>query len=75
MYLRISSVAHVRAGHDELRVDYFCGPFLLGICPGTRETRPLLFSNSPIVLREVVDDAVRRRAGPRCGINISFEYG
>ena len=75
MYLRLSSVAHVRAGDDELRVDYFCGPFLLGICPGTRETRPLLFSNSPIVLREVEHDAVRRRPGPGRRPYIFIKYG
>ena len=75
MYLRFSSVAHVRAGDDVLRVDHLRGPLLFRIFPGVGETRPLLFSNSPIVLREVEHDAVRRRPGARCGTYISLEHG
>ena len=75
MYLRLSSVAHVRAGHDVVRVDHLRGPLLFRIFPGVGETRPLLECGPPIVLREVVDDAVRRRPGARCGTYISLEHG
>ena len=75
MYLRLSSFIDVRAGDDELRVDHLRGPLLLGIRAGVGEARPLLVSRPSIVLREVEHDAVRRRASPRCGINIPLEHG
>ena len=75
MYLRISSVAHVRAGHDVVRVDHLRRPFFLGICTGTGQARPLLVGRPSIVLREVEHDAVRRRPGPGRRPYFSFKYG
>ena len=75
MYLRLSSVAHVRAGDDELRVDHLRGPVLRSLRSGVGQARPLLVSRPSAVLREVEHDAVRGRPGPRCGINISLEHG
>ena len=75
MYLRLSSVAHVRAGDDELRLHNLRGPFLRSLFTGVSKTRPLLERGPSIVLREVEHDAVRGRPGPRCGAYISFKYG
>ena len=75
MYLRFGSLIDVRAGDDELRVDHLRGPLLFRIFPGTGQARPLLVGRPSIMLCEVVDDAVRRRPGPRCGINIFIKYG
>ena len=73
--LRFSSFIDVRAGDDVVRVDHLRGPVLRSLRSGVGQTRPLLVGRASIVLREVEHDAVRRRAGPRCGINISFKYG
>ena len=73
--LRLSSLIDVRAGHDVLRVDHLRGPVLRSLRSGVGQTRPLLVGRPPIVLREVEHDAVRGRASPGRGINISFKYG
>ena len=75
MYLRFSSVAHVRAGDDVLRVDHLRGPVLRSLRAGVGQTRPLLVRGPSIMLCEVVDDAVRGGAGPRCGTDFFIKYG
>ena len=75
MYLRLGSLIDVRAGDDVLRVDHLRGPFLRYLFPGTGQARPLLFSNSPIVLREVEHDAVRGGTSSGRRAYISFKYG
>ena len=73
--LRFSCFIDVRAGDDVLRVDYFCRPVLFRILSRVGQARPLLVSNSPIVLREVEHDAVRGGTSTRCGTYISVEHG
>ena len=75
MYLRISSVAHVRAGHDELRLYYLRGPILRSLRSGTGQARPLLERGPSIVLRAVEHDAFCGRTSAGCGTYISFKYG
>ena len=75
MYLRLSSLIDVRAGHDELRVDHLRGPLLFRIFTGTGQARPLLVGCAPIVLREVEHDAFCGRTSAGCGTYISFKYG
>ena len=75
MYLWFSSVAHVRAGDDVLRVDHLRGPLLFRILSRVSKIGPLLVSRPSIMLCEVVDDAVRRGTSPRRGIDLPVEHG
>ena len=75
MYLRLGSLIDVRAGDDVLRLYNLRRPFLFRIRSRVSKIGPLLVSNSPIMLCEVVDDAVRRGTSTRCGTYISFKYG
>ena len=75
MRLRFSSVAHVRAGHDELRVDHLRGPLLFRILSRVSKIGPLLVGRPSVVLREVEHDAFCGRAGPGRRPYIFIKYG
>ena len=75
MYLRLGSVAHVRAGHDVLRVDHLRGPLLLYLFTGVSKIGPLLVGRPSVVLREVEHDAFCGRSGAGRGPYFSFKYG
>ena len=75
MYLWFSSVAHVRAGDDVLRVDHLRGPLLFRILSRVSKIGPLLVSRPSVVLREVEHDAVRGRASPGRRFDLPVEYG
>ena len=75
MYLRFSSVAHVRAGDDVLRVDHLRGPVLRSLRTGTGQARPLFVSSTSAVLREVEHDAFCGGTSTRCGIDLPVEHG
>ena len=75
MYLRLSSLIDVRAGHDELRVDHLRGPVLRSLRSGVGQTRPLFVSSTSAVLREVEHDAFCGGTSTRCGIDLPVEHG
>ena len=75
MYLRFSSVAHVRAGDDVLRVDHLRGPVLRSLRSGVGQTRPLLVSSTSAVLREVEHDAFCGRTSAGRRIDLPVEHG
>ena len=75
MYLWFSSVAHVRAGDDVLRVDHLRGPLLFRILSRVSKIGPLLVSRPSIMLCEVVDDAIRGRTGAGRRFDLPVEHG